>query len=92
MAQTETNGWIDGNLFNVNRGKFTYEQLAPYAGQHVAWSTDGTRIVAHHADVAGLFLAVEACGLSSEEVVFSYIPALDAPDSYFGGLLDVTDK
>ena len=45
MAQTNTKGWIDGNLFNVNQNKFTYEQLAPYAGQHVAWSTDGTRIV-----------------------------------------------
>jgi hypothetical protein len=36
MAQTETKGWIDGNLFNVNCGKFTYEQLVPYARQHVA--------------------------------------------------------
>jgi hypothetical protein len=80
MAQTETKGWIDGNLFNVNRNKFTYEQLAPYAGQHVAWSTDGTRIVAHHTDFEGLFAAVLQSGLSSEEVVFSYIPALDAPD------------
>ena len=81
MAQSETKGWIDGNLFNVNRNKFTYEQLIPYAGQHVAWSTDGTRIVAHHDDFEGLFVAVLQSGLSSEEVVFSYIPALDAPES-----------
>ena len=80
MAQTENKNWIDGNLFIVNRNKFTYEQLAPYAGHHVAWSTDGTRIVAHHEDVEGLFRAVEESGISTEEVVFSYIPALDAPD------------
>ena len=92
MAQTETKGWIDGNLFNVNRSKFTYEQLAPYAGQHVAWSTDGTRIVAHHTNFESLFASVLASGLSSEEVVFSYIPALDEPDVYWGGWLDVTDE
>ena len=91
MAQTRTCGWIDGNLFIVNRNKFTYEQLAPYAGQHVAWSTDGTRIIAHHADVAELFRTVEAMGLAGDEVVFDYLPALDAPDSFIGGLLDVTD-
>ena len=82
MAQTSKRGWIDGNLFNVNRNKFTYEQLAPYAGQHVAWSTDGTRIVAHHADFEELFAAVLQSGLSSEDVVFSYLPALDGPDSH----------
>ena len=92
MAQIDNKGWIDGNLFIVNRNKFTYEQLAPYAGQHVAWSTDGTRIVAHHADFEELFAAVLQSGLSSEDVVFSYIPPLDAPDSYFGGILDVTDE
>ena len=80
MAHTETKGWIDGNLFNVNRNKLTYEQLAPYAGYHVAWSSDGTRIVAHHDDFEGLFAAVLQSGRSSEEVVFSYIPALDEPD------------
>ena len=92
MTQTSKCGWIDGNLFIVNRNKFTYEQLAPYAGQHVAWSTDGTRIVAHHTDVAELFRAIDESDLSSEDVVFGYLPALDAPESYIGGLYDGTDE
>ena len=92
MAQTENKNWIDGNLFIVNRNKFTYEQLAPYAGNHIAWSTDGTRIVAHHEDFEELFVAVLRSGLSSEDVVFSFLPALDAPESYFGGLLDGSDE
>jgi hypothetical protein len=81
MAQTGNKSWIDGNLFIINRNKFTYEQLAPYAGNHIAWSTDGTRIIAHHADFEELFAAVLRSGLSSEDVVFSYLPALDEPDS-----------
>ena len=81
MAQTDTKGWIDGNLFNVNRNKFTYEQLAPYAGQHVAWSTDGTRIVASHADPFVLIRILEEQGLAGGEYVFDYLPGADEPDT-----------
>ena len=81
MAQTDTKGWIDGSLFNANRAKFTYDQLAPYAGQHVAWSADGTRIVAHNVEVAELFREIDESDLANEDVVFSYIPALDAPET-----------
>ena len=77
MAQTSKRGWIDGNRFNVNRNKFTYEQLAPYAGQHVAWSTDGTSIIAHHADVAVLVSILRERGLSGEEYVLDYLPGLE---------------
>ena len=81
MAQTENKGWIDGNLFIVNRNKLTYEQLAPYAGHHVAWSTDGTRIVAHHADVAVLYRVLREQGLSGEDYVLDYLPGADEPDT-----------
>src|SRR4051812_32910476 len=32
--------------FGENRNRFPPEELFSYAGQHVAWSPDGTRIVA----------------------------------------------
>ena len=73
MAQTETKGWIDSNLFNSNTNKFTYEQLAPYAGQHIAWSTDGTSIIAHHTDPMALLRVLQERGLSGEEYVLDYL-------------------
>ena len=81
MSQTEKKGWIDGNLFNVNLNKFTYEQLAPYMGQHVAWSTDGTRVVAHHADPTVLLRLLRERGLSGEDYVLDYLPGADEPDT-----------
>ena len=81
MSQTSNRGWIDGNLFLMNRNKFTYEQLAPYAGQHVAWSTDGTSVVAHDADIAVLYRVLQERGLSGEEYVLDYLPGEDEPNT-----------
>ena len=81
MTQTSKPGWFDGSLFNVNRNKLTFEQLAPYAGLHVAWSTDGTRIVAHRADPFVLLRILQERGLAGGEYVLDYLPGADEPDT-----------
>lgn len=64
----------DRRVYVENRQKFLPEDLLPYAGQWVAWSADGARIVAHHEDLGELTRMVEAEGLDREEVVFDCIP------------------
>src|SRR5438105_3206161 len=68
---------IDFARFDENRRKIPHAQLLPYAGQQVAFSADGTRVVAHGADHQALEGQLQALGLDSSEVVWSYIPALD---------------
>ena len=41
----------DLRYFDENRSRFPPEQLLPYAGQHVAWSPDGSRILASGKDM-----------------------------------------
>ncbi len=73
-------GWPDPN-FIVNRNKFPTEELWKYAGQHVAWSWDGTRILASAPDDAQLYQKLIEGGIDPQRVVFGYV---DPPDlSYF---------
>lgn len=64
----------DQRRYAENRSKFTFEELLPYANQWVAWSLDGSRVVAHHEDLAEVARMVEATGLEREEVVFDLRP------------------
>lgn len=53
------------------------DELAKYWGKHVAFSPDGTRIVASGATEEELEAALQAAGIHFSQVVFSYI---DGPD------------
>jgi hypothetical protein len=64
----------DRRVYVENRSKFLPEDLLPYAGQWVAWSADGSRIVAHHEDLLEVARLVEALGLDREEIIFDRIP------------------
>jgi hypothetical protein len=64
----------DRRVYVENRGKFPLEELNKYAGQWVAWSLDGSRIVAHHEDLGEAVRQVEAAGLDREDVIFDCIP------------------
>ncbi len=67
-----------------NRQRLTEEQLRPYHGKQVAWSLDGTHIVAAGDDIDQVFDALEAAGIDPEQVVFSYV---ERPGEVFlGGL------
>jgi hypothetical protein len=68
---------IDVVKFDLNRRQIPWEQLAPYAGQHVAFNPEGTRVVASGSDHEAVFSELEKLGIKVGEVVFDYIPGLD---------------
>jgi len=59
--------------FDENRSKFPSDQLVAYAGQHVAWSPDGTRILACAAAREELDEKLESVGVHFSQVVHDYI-------------------
>jgi hypothetical protein len=70
----------DLHLYAVNRRRFPAEQLAPYYGKFVAWSPDGTRIVASGKQREDVWKQLEAAGLDPSQFVNDYInPPGEAP-------------
>ncbi|MHB1422394.1 MAG: hypothetical protein ACYC3I_04195 [Gemmataceae bacterium] len=67
----------DLSHYEENRSKFSSEDLAKYWGKHVAFSPDGTRIVASGATWEELDAALDAAGIDLSQVVHSYV---DPPD------------
>jgi Family of unknown function (DUF5678) len=63
----------DLRYFDENRSRFPPEQLLPYAGQHVAWSPDGSRILASGEDMDEVEKKLRAAGIHPSQVVFEYI-------------------
>jgi hypothetical protein len=57
-----------------NRRRFPLEEVNKCAGQWVAWSVDGSKIVAHHEDLMEVSRMVKAAGLDHEDVIFDHIP------------------
>jgi hypothetical protein len=68
---------IDLALFQENWRKIPSEQLLPYAGQYVAFSADGTRVVAWGPDYDAVEAQLNSLGLDGSEVVWDRIPGLD---------------
>ena len=67
----------DLSHYEENRRKFPQEELAKYWGKHVAFSPDGTRIVASGDSIAEVDDKLDAAGIHFSQVVHSYI---DPPD------------
>jgi hypothetical protein len=80
---------MDMQLFQKNRQQFPRQELAKYAGQYVAWSPDGTRILACNEDELQLAEAVRAPGHDSGEVLIAFVPAGD--EILLGGGLEVVE-
>ena len=76
-------------LFLKNRQRFPAEELARYAGQYVAWSPDGTKILASDEDELQLVQAMRAAGHDSAETLIAYVPAQD--ESLLGGGLELAE-
>ena len=70
----------DLSHFEENRSKFPLEELAKYWGKQVAFSPDGTRIVASGDTLEELDANLEAAGIHFSQVVTSYI---DLPDASY---------
>jgi hypothetical protein len=69
--------WFDSDLYIENRNKFPEEQLEPYAGQWVAFSRDGTRILVADKDLNEAMAKLKASGLALQDAVWDH---LDPPD------------
>ena len=59
--------------YRENRSRFQPEQLLPFAGQWVAFSGDGKRIVAFDKELADLDAKLAALGLDPQEVWFEQV-------------------
>jgi hypothetical protein len=68
---------MDMQQFLTNRQQFPLDQLAKYAGKSIAWSPDGTRILASDDDLGKVAAAVEDQGYDSSEIVLSSVPFPD---------------
>ncbi len=69
--------FINSNLFTENHNKVPYEELVKYAGQHVAWTPAGTRILASAADELELDRRLREAGIDPSRVVVEYLPPPD---------------
>lgn len=67
--------WMDPDHL-TNRAKIPQEELDQYAGQHIAYSWDGTRILAGAADLEDLYEKLKTMGLDTHHVVYSYVEAI----------------
>ena len=67
--------WIDPNHL-ANREKIPPEVLDQYAGQHIAYSWDGTQVLAGAEDLGVLYDKLRAMGVDTHHVVYSYVEGL----------------
>lgn len=79
--QPPDDSWIPA-CFTENRLKFPPEELLKYAGKHIAWSWDGTHVVASADSHAEIFEKVKALGVNPSRVVYDYV---DPPDTFCCG-------
>jgi Family of unknown function (DUF5678) len=66
---------FDGYQYTVNRSIFPVEELQKYAGQWVAFSRDGKKILASHPDPMGVTKLIDDAGISREDVIFEPVYA-----------------
>jgi hypothetical protein len=72
-------------LFLPNRYAFPLDELMKYEGQWLAWSHDGTSIIASSSESPeAVWNALVAAGMNPSEHVFDYIP--DSNYTHLGGL------
>jgi hypothetical protein len=64
--------WTDP-CFLDNQRNFPAEELLRYQGQHIAWSWDGSRILAHDSDRRTLDQKLRAAGIDPLEVIHDFV-------------------
>jgi hypothetical protein len=73
---------VDPQIYRENRAKFPLRELAKYQGQWVAFSLDGTRIIASCEDLGTLDKLIIERGENPEQVTLERI---DLDDVCVGG-------
>ncbi len=73
--------WIDAR-FLENQRTFSAEELLRYRGQHIAWSWDGSQILAADADRRALDEKLRNAGIDPLQVIHDYVE--DPNLSYLG--------
>lgn len=74
---------VDLSVYEANRSRFTAEEMAKYSGQWVAFTPDGSRIVANSDDLAELDRLVVASGEDPQAVG---IERISDDGSFLGGI------
>ena len=69
---------MDIQKFLEQRQQFPLDELARHRGEYVAWSPDGTRIVASSPDLDTLEQLVCAAGEDPQDCTIEGIPQYDA--------------
>lgn len=62
--------------FEENRSRFPPEALIPFAGQHVAWSPDGRRILTSAGTPEELEHRLMELGIPEHQAVLGYVDPL----------------
>jgi len=65
---------FDAGAFLDNANNFPPEELAKFAGLRIAWSLDGTRILASGHDDAEIDRKLRQSGLDPSQVVRDFVP------------------
>jgi hypothetical protein len=68
---------MDMQEFLRNREQFPLEELARYGGKYVAWSPDGTKIIASDDDQIRLDGTIRELGYDPAEILVSSVPYPD---------------
>lgn len=76
LNETPPSPWPDP-AYVENRNRVPYEKLQPWEGQQVAWSWDGTAILAGAPTLDELFQELTRLGIDSSRVVFDYVDVAD---------------
>jgi hypothetical protein len=71
--------------FNKNRASFPLDELAKYEGNWVAFSPDGTTIIAADSDLSVLDQKIRNAGYNPADVGFESVPAQEDGEIYIGG-------
>jgi hypothetical protein len=75
ITERPDDSWLD-KIFFENQAKIAPEALLPYAGRHIAWSWDGSRILDSAEEREQLIEKLVAAGVDPHRVVFDYVDAL----------------
>ena len=68
---------MDIQEFLKNRRRFPLAELEKHAGEYVAWSPDGARIIASDDDELTLDGAIKTAGYDPEEILVTFVPHPD---------------